>query len=44
MNVLSKRTWEGVANMLRMSNIDVYYDNVRALDDVTLHVNDSPRA
>ena len=26
--------------MLRMSNIDVYYDNVRALDDVTLHVNE----
>ena len=26
--------------MLRMSNIDVYYDNVRALDDVTLHVSE----
>ena len=26
--------------MLRMSNIDVYYDNVRALNDLTLHVND----
>lgn len=26
--------------MLQMSNIDVYYDNVRALSDLTLHVND----
>ena len=26
--------------MLRLSNVDVYYDNARALDDVTLHVDE----
>lgn len=34
-----KPIWESAVSMLQISKVDVYYGNVHALKDVTLHVN-----